>query len=94
MQSIRISQLHVPSTKFTFIHPPNDTKNVAIYTEINDDSKQRVYLLPQVDNTQIGQRRYVIRAVQTKNQDPEGKYLFSTSVSKFPGLECDTPFFE
>ncbi len=75
MQSIRISQLHVQgaSTKFTFIHPPDDTKTFAIYTEIDDDPKQRVYLLPQVDDTQIGQRRYVIRAVQTKNQDQEGK---------------------
>ncbi len=88
MQSIRISQLHVQgaSTKFTFIHPPNDSKTFAIYTEIDDDSKQRAYLLPEVDNLQTGQRRYVIRVVHTKDQDPEGKYLFSTRISKFPGL--------
>ena len=69
------STIHIQgaNTKFTFIHPPNDSKTFALYTEIDDDSKQRVYLLPQVDDTQIGQRRYVIRAVQTKNQDQEGK---------------------
>ncbi|XP_064388003.1 uncharacterized protein LOC135336199 [Halichondria panicea] len=74
------------STKFTFIHRLIDTKTFAIYTEIDDDPKQRAYLLPQVDDTQTGQRQYVIRAVQTKDQDPKGKYLFSTSVCKFPGL--------
>ncbi len=91
MQSIRISQLHVQgaSTKFTFIHHPDDTKTFAIYTEIDDDSKQRAYLLPKVDNLQTGQRRYIIRAVHTKHQDPEGKYLFSTSISKFPGIKHD-----
>ncbi len=88
MQSIHISQLHVQgaSTKFTFIHRLIDTKTFAIYTEIDNDPKQRAYLLPQVDDTQTGQRQYVIRAVQTKDQDPKGKYLFSTSVCKFPGL--------
>ncbi len=87
--NLYFSTIHVQgaSTKFTFIHPPNDSKTFAIYTEIDNDPKQRVYLLPEVDNSQTGQRQYVIRAVQTKNQDPKGKYLFSTSVSNFPGLE-------
>ncbi len=68
---------------------PNDSKTFAIYTETDDEPKQRVYLLPEVDNLQTGQRRYVIRAVHTRDQDPKGKYLFSTSISKFPGIKPD-----
>ena len=84
----RIPQLYVQgaSTKFRFIYPAHNKKNFAIYTEIDEESKQRAYLLPKIDNEQKGQRQYVIRVMETKNQDPKGKYLFSTSKSTFPGL--------
>ena len=88
-QLIRIPQLYVQgaSTKFRFIYPAHDSKNFAIYTEIDEESKQRAYLLPKIDTEQKGQRQYVIRVVDTKNQDPKGKYVFSTSKSTFPGLK-------
>lgn len=60
------------------------TKKYAFYTLIQNDPDKRAYLLPRVNKLQAGHRSEIIRAIQTDNQSPKGKYVFEISRSDYP----------
>ena len=65
---------------FTRLFDPH-TYKYAFYTLIDNDPDKRAYLLPIVDEKRTGPRSKTIRAVQTGDPSPEGKYVFELAES-------------
>ncbi len=60
-----------------------DNQNFALYTYIDNDPKQRAYLLPSKDtNVKEGPRQSVIRAIETPKEQEKYNFVFSASISE------------
>ncbi len=81
-----LSYMQESEVKFYLKESDNGDQNFALYTHMDDDPKQKAYLLPVVDYSVQGQRQYVIRAIESPEHEEKDNFVFSASESDYPGV--------